>query len=165
MRCPVCGSKMIDGKICKYCNVTCEQVLTASNKEAKKAFKEKRYKDVCYTSDIPQDVNKPKLVLFTILLGWFGVGYYYIGRVVKGTFCAVASGLTLLTAIFDYCAKTYAWGNLKFWGTLLTLASYLMIVDMLFWIADIVALIFKTYKVPVVLPKEEINIRHHSLKK
>ena len=38
MRCPVCGSKMIDGKICKYCNVTCEQVLTASNKEAKKAF-------------------------------------------------------------------------------------------------------------------------------
>ncbi len=164
MRCPVCGSKMIDGKICKYCNVTCEQVLTASNKEAKKAFKEKRYSDVCYTTDIPEDVNKRKLILFTVFLGWFGVGYFYIGRLFKGLFCAISSGLSILFALLQYCINNYGMGGADFVKVGMSIASFLMMIDLLFWIFDIFGFIFKTYKVPVVLPKEVNNVKHRSLK-
>lgn len=161
MKCPVCGAKMIDGKICRYCNVTSEQVLTASNREAKKAFKEKRNNDVCYTTNIPTDVNKTKLVLFAIFFGIYGVDSFYIGRLYKGLYSAICSGLIVLMGILDYFL---AIENIVFtWAYSISL--WLMVVNLLMWFYSIVALIFKKYKVPVVLPESTIKIKHHSIKK
>lgn len=165
MKCPVCGAKMVDGKICKYCNVTSEQVLSASNKEAKKAFKEKRKNDVCYTTDLPSDVNKTKLVLLTIFLGWFGVGNFYVGKNIKGSFCAVSFGLAIIISILSYCTINYGMGGKEVIDVLMQIISYFMVVDLLLWFTDIMGFIFKTYKVPVVLPKEGIKMKHHSIKK
>ena len=166
MKCPVCGAKMVDGVICKYCNVTSEQVTNASNKEAKRAFKENRKQDVCYTTEMPSDVNKKKLILFTIFLGWYGVGNFYVGKNIKGLYCAISFGIATLFSIlktffigfFDiamFYIVAYGW----------QISVYLLMVNMLMWISDIVGLIFKTYKVPVVLAEEEIKMRHHSIKR
>ena len=46
----------------------------------------------------------------------------------------------------------------------MSIASFLMMIDLLFWIFDIFGFVFKTYKVPVVLPKEVNNVKHRSLK-
>ena len=166
MKCPVCGAKMIDGKICKYCNVTNEQVLTASNAEAKRAFKENRKQDVCYTTDIPKDVNKTKLTLFTIFLGCLGVGNFYVGKNIKGIFCAVSFGLAFMFSVLRLFV-TSAWGTALIYiiGYGWKFSGYLLMVDMLMWAFDICGLIFKTYKVPVVLGEEEIRVRHHSIKR
>ena len=32
MRCPICGAKLVDNKLCKYCKVTNTQIENASNK-------------------------------------------------------------------------------------------------------------------------------------
>ncbi len=160
MKCPVCGAKMIDGKICKYCNVTNEQVLMASNKEAKKAFKEKRNSDVCYTTDIPNDVNKRKLVLFTVFLGVFGVNSFYVGRLYKGLYAAISAGLAFLFALLNYFIIEP--NVILEWGY--SISVWLLVFNVLVWFADIVALLFKKYKVPVVLPESTIKVRHHSIK-
>ena len=165
MKCPICGAKMVDGKVCKYCSVTSDQVLQASNKEAKKAFKEKRHKDVCYTTNMPSDVNKPKLVLLTVFLGWFGVGDFYVGKNIKGSYCAVSFGLAIIAAIFNYLATYQGLGGKEVINVFMSITSYLMVVNLLFWAGDIIGFIFKTYKVPVVLPESEVKIKHHSIKK
>lgn len=165
MKCPICGAKMVDGKICKYCNVTSEQVNTASNKEAKKAFKEKRRQEVCYTTDMPSDVSKQKLVLLTVFLGWFGVGNFYVGKTYKGIFCAISFGLAILFSLLQYCVTNYGMGGTEIIKVFMNIASYLMVVNLLMWFADIVSFIFKTYKVPVVLGKTEIKMKQHSIKK
>lgn len=164
MKCPVCGAKMIDGKICRYCGVTNEQVYNASNLEAKKAFKEGRKSDVCYTTDIPKDVNKRKLILLTAFLGLFGVGNFYVGRYVKGTFCAASYGLSLIFTMLKMFAESYNWSALPVLQVFMSIGVYCMIANMLFWIHDMLGFIFKNYKVPVVLAKEDVNMKHHSLK-
>ena len=165
MKCPVCGAKMVDGKICKYCNVTSEQVYEASNKAAKIAFKEKRNDDVCYTTDIPKDVNKTKLTLFTIFLGVFGVGSFYVGRLYKGLYSAITAGLLFVFSILDYLVLNGIIGGKMVIGFISSLVVWLFIVNLLMWISDVFGLVFKTFKVPVVLPENEIKVRHHSIKK
>ena len=164
MKCPVCGAKMIDGKICKYCGVTNEQVYNASNKEAKKAFKEGRRNDVCYSSDLPKDVNKTKLVCFTVFLGLFGVGNFYVGKNIKGIYCASSYGFALLFTLLNTFAMLNGWASAQVINVFFTIGTYLMIVNLLFWMNDVVGLIFKSYKVPVVLAEEDVKMKHHSLK-
>ena len=166
MKCPVCGAKMVDGKICKYCNVTNEQVLSSSNKEAKRALKENRKQDVCYTTNLPKDVNKTKLTLFTIFLGWFGVGNFYVGKTLKGIYCAVSFGIAILFSALRL-VSTNSWGTaiLYIVGYGWQIAGYLFMVNMLMWAFDICGLIFKTYKVPVVLGESEVTMKHHSIKR
>ncbi len=159
MKCPVCGAKMIDDKICRYCNVTSDEVLNASNIEAKRAFKEKRKDDVCYTTDIPSDVNKKKLVLFTVFLGLYGVHNFYIGRLYKGLYNAISVGGLILSGFLEYFlglnAFTFYFGRFFLWLT---------VVNLFMWFSDIVNLIFNKFKVPVVLPKTENKVKHHSIK-
>ncbi|MBR2468134.1 MAG: TM2 domain-containing protein [Clostridia bacterium] len=159
MRCPVCGARMISGQICRYCNVTSDQVLEASNKEAKKAFKEKRKEEVCFTTNIPKDVNKLKLVLYTILLGWVGVGSFYVGRIYKGLYSAITFGLMVISVV----AKL-SFGETEVLMFISSFITWFMVANLLMWISDIFGFIFRTYKVPVVLPKNELNVKHHSIK-
>ena len=166
MKCPVCGAKMVDGVICKYCNVTSEQVTNASNKEAKRAFKENRKQDVCYTTEMPSDVNKKKLTLFTIFLGWYGVGNFYVGKTLKGIYCAISFGLAILfSALRAFISNSWGTAMIYIVGYGWQISGYLFMVNLLMWFADIMGLIFKTYKVPVVLAEDEIKMRHHSIKR
>lgn len=160
MKCPVCGSKMVDGKICKYCNITSEQVFQASNKEAKKLIKQHNKQKVCYTTNIPKDVNKLTLVLLTICLGMFGAGDFYVGKYFKGLYCLVSFSLGIIFSILNFIGIT---ALIVVWG--FQISVYLMMVNMFFWFSDIMGFILKLYKVPVVLPETTVSYNHHSIKK
>ena len=68
MRCPICGSKMVQGLVCQYCNITNDQVINSSNKKVSE-YRKKDMSDLIYfTEVIPSDVSRIKLILFTILL-------------------------------------------------------------------------------------------------
>ena len=107
-----------------------------------------------------------QLTLFTIFLGWYGIGNFYVGKTLKGIYCAVSAGLAFIFSLL-YAFLTNDWGSAMVYiiGYGWHISGYLFMVNMLMWISDIVGLIFKTYKVPVVLAEEEIKMRHHSIKR
>lgn len=156
MRCPICGSKMVQNQLCRYCNITDEQVLNASNKKVSE-YRKKDMKDlICFTNIVPKDVSRFTLLMYTIFLGLIGVNHYYVKRIVRGTFGAVSTGLCLLIFTLGLtCA--FLWSSVVF-KILYELIFYVFIVNVIMWISDIVNVIIKTFKIPVVLAEKE-NLR------
>lgn len=165
MRCPVCGSKMVDGRVCQYCNITSQQVLSASNEAAKKAFKNGDRQEVCYTTKLPNDVNKKKLVLLTVFLGWFGAGNFYVGKKIKGYFCAFSISLTFISGLFYELTKRDVLGGAEFYYGIFSFFTFFLMINILMWFTDILNLMFNNYKVPVILGGAKNKSKHHSIKK
>ena len=51
MRCPICGSKMVQGQLCKYCGVTADQVENASNKKVTEVCTFFRHNAIAHLTD------------------------------------------------------------------------------------------------------------------
>ena len=152
MTCPICGCKMPQKTMCIYCKVTGDQVENASNKKAKEKIKQHDRKEVYYSTTMPKDVNKTKLMLLTVLLGFLGIGDFYVGKYAKGIFCT-----TSVIVFMPFAITNEVIGRSSVVIKLFTeITSILVMMAILFWIADIITLLIKTYKVPVVLgPKEK----------
>lgn len=159
MECPVCGAKMVDGKICKYCGVTSVQVNTASNQKAKEAIKQGNKQDVCYSKTMPSDVNKTKLVLLTVLLGYAGAGNFYVGKWVKAWVNLISFVLGVIISIFIYIGDKLSWGVEAWLQLALDFVCVFAAISLMMWVFDIAALIFKRYKVPVVLGEDDVKVK------
>ena len=147
MTCPICGCKMPQKTMCVYCKITGEQVENASNKEAKRRIKNHDRKEVYYSTTLPKDVNRTKLLMLTILFGFLGVGDYYIGKYAKGLYCTFSWVLYLPFGITNIVM-----GYSSFFFRLMSeITAVLVIFALFFWIADIIAIVAKIYKTPVVL--------------
>ncbi len=146
MRCPVCGAKFEKDR-CKYCHdVTAEKVLNASNLEAKKQRKKGLTENVVYSTTLPNDVSKKKLLLLTVFLGWFGAHNFYVGKNLKGLFYLVPMVLLLsLAAVSQFASYINT-------TTPMLVIGYVCAVVAVLWFTDIVNILFKKFKVPVVLP-------------
>ena len=160
MECPICGAKMLDGKLCKYCGITNVQVETASNEKAKQYLKAGKKEDVCYSKTMPADVNKTKLVLLTVFLGYAGAGNFYVGKKVKAWFNLVSTVLSFIFGLLVYLSETFEWlYQAVIFNLCLDFLSIFGAISFLMWFFDIMALIFKTYKVPVVLGEDEVKVK------
>lgn len=153
MRCPICGAKMVQNQLCQYCNIIDEQVINASNKKVSE-YRKKDMKDLIYfTNVVPKDVSRIALLLYTIFFGLIGVNHYYVKRVVRGTFSIVATvscfSFYLFCVIFPIL-----WTQIIF-RILYELAFYLMIFNLFMWISDIINILIKKFKIPVVLAEKE----------
>ena len=92
------------------------------------------------------------LIFYTILLGLFGVNSFYVKRNARGIFCVVAMVSSIIFAILKASLTiTVGWIAFTF-QIFFELSFYLVVVNLLLWASDILAVIFGTYKVPVVLP-------------
>lgn len=155
MRCPVCGAKLVGKQICPYCKITDEQITSASNRKVKEYRKTGNKDLICYTNVIPKDLSKLKIILYTIFLGWFGINHLYVLRPVRGTFSIVATVGSIMISIIGIVLSI----KIQFWRTVYNLfysiLFYMMAFNVLLWVFDIFAVIFKGFKVPVVLPKKE----------
>lgn len=152
MRCPICGAKMVQNQLCQYCNITDEQVLNASNKKVSE-YRKRDMKDLIhFTNIVPKDVSRFSLLMYTIFLGLIGVNHYYVKRNVRGTFGAVSTGLCLLVFILGI-ACSFLWSSTVF-RVLYELIFYIFIINIILWISDIVNVIIKTFKIPVVLAEK-----------
>ena len=155
MRCPICGAKLYQKMICPFCKVTAEEVKSASNKKVKEYRKTGRKDLIHFTNVLPQDVNKVKLWLFTIFLGWIGVNHLIVGRNIRAGF-AMTSTATCLTVFFiKLFVVFYNTSIMIAFQVIYEICFYCMVFNLIFWFSDIIALIFRNFKVPVVLPVKE----------
>lgn len=154
MRCPVCGAKLYNNQICKYCKVTNEDVLSASNKKVKE-YKENGNEDlIVYTNQIPKDINKLSLILFTIFLGFLGINHLLINRTKRGLYSLITSINTIIFFVLELTLDiTVPWIAIAF-ELIYELVFFAMAINVIMWVFDIIGLIFKTFKVPVILPEE-----------
>ena len=155
MQCPICGARLYQKEICKYCKITKETIVNASNKKVVEYRKTGRGDQVHMSGVLPKDVNRALLIFYTILLGLFGVNSFYVHRNARGTFCVVAMVSSIIFAILKASLTiTVGWMAFVF-QCFFELAFYLVVVNILFWATDILSVIFGTYKVPVVLHLQE----------
>ena len=123
-----------------------KQLEDASNKEAKKA-KHTIYKDdILYTTNIPYDISKKKLLLLVIFLGLFGAHDFYVGKFWQGLYqCVVVSiSFILLTIQFVMNTITQNWVQIAL-DCFAVFAGFAMII----WIVDIVKVGLERFKIPV----------------
>ena len=149
MRCPICDARLESGIVCKYCNVTKEQVENASNKKVKEYRKTDREDLVYFTNVIPKDVSKIKLILFTIFLGVFGVHLFYVQRYKRGLYAVISVSVALFLQILS--SFVVGFRNVFILELLYEIAIGAFSFSLLFWISDIIAVLIKRFKVPVVL--------------
>lgn len=153
LSCPICGAKLTNNQVCKYCNVTDTQILNASNKKVKE-YKKTGKKDLIYFSNSkPKDVEKWKIILFTVLFGWLGINYFYINRPYRGTFSLVSSLGSFLMVIIGVAFNLLESTNNLF-VVLYQILFYMMAINVLLWIVDIFSVLMGKLKYPVVLPKQ-----------
>lgn len=156
MRCPICGAKMVQNQLCQYCNITDDQVLNASNKKVKEYRKEDMLDLVHFTTVVPKDVSKWKLILYTILLGYIGINHYYVNRIHRANFSLVISILSIVMTILSLVASTMM--SMLFFKLIFELVFYSMAINIILWVFDIINVLIKKFKVPVVLAEKE-NIK------
>ena len=155
IKCPICGAKLFNNQLCPYCNITDEQVLGASNKKVKE-FRKTGNIDMIHTSTIfPFDLIKWKMVVFTILLGWAGAHHLYVNRPVRGIFSIVSTagsiGILLLSFVFKIDIE---WLSIVY-NVIYEILFYMMAINVILWLWDVLAVLIGTFKYPVVLPKKE----------
>lgn len=152
MRCPICGSKMVQKQLCKYCNITDDQVINASNKKVSE-YRKKDMKDLIhFTNVVPKDISWMTLLLFTIFLGIVGVNHYYVKRNIRGLFASISTGLSITLFIISLINP---WLNtVMVFQLFFEIAFYSMAINVILWVCDIVNVSIKTFKFPVVLAEK-----------
>ena len=155
MRCPICGSKMIQNKICKYCNITDEQILNASNKQVKQ-YRKLDMSDLIYFSTVvPTDVSRIKLLLFTIFFGFLGINHFYVNRNVRAFFSLFSFVLAIIFFSLQLSIKTLK--TVIIFRLLYEIVFVAMAINVILWICDIINVIFYRFKIPVVLADKGEN--------
>lgn len=150
MRCPICGAKMVNKQLCQYCNITDEQIYNASNKKAKKVRKEGNSDLIHFTTIVPKDVERLKLILFTIFLGVFGVNHLYINRLYRGIYSIVSMSLFVLFVILTFVGVQF----LGFFNIVYQIVGYAGAINVILWVSDIINVLIKKMKIPVVLAEK-----------
>lgn len=154
MRCPVCGAKLMAKQICPFCKVTDSQILNASNRKVKEYRKTGNTDLICYSSVIPSDLSKLKVILYTIFLGFLGVNHYYILRPVRATFSLVST-VGSLGIFFLGFARIPEGIASQIYSVFYVILFFMMAINVVMWLADVLAVILRSFKVPVVLGKKE----------
>ena len=155
MRCPICGSKMIQNKICKYCNITDEQILNASNKQVKQYRKLDMSDLICFSTVVPTDVSRIKLLLLTIFFGFLGINHFYVNRNIRAFFSLLSFVLAIIFFSLQLSIKTLK--TVIIFRLLYEIVFVAMAINVILWICDIVNVIFYRFKIPVVLADKGEN--------
>lgn len=153
MKCPVCGAKLFQNQLCPFCKITDKQIIGASNKKVKEYRKTGNTDLICYSTVVPSDVSRLKLILLTIFLGWTGANHFYVLKPVRGSFSALSCILSFIIFIIQL-ATGIKTGILNI---LYNIFFYCMAINVILWVFDIFNVIFKGFKIPVVLGKKEKN--------
>ena len=146
-KCPRCAMKVpVETLICPDCRLNYQKFNDATNKEAKQALKEGEKDNVLMRKGCPSDVNKIKLLLMAVFLGFAGGHHYYVGRYKMGFVysCFFLIGLTnaILTTMIDNIESSMIYQIFTLfvlgWGIVLFM-----------WIFDVINIIFNKFKIPV----------------
>lgn len=148
MMCPKCYAKIAKGKNrCDSCGFNLNELKDASNKQAKMALKTVYRDDVVYTSQLPADVSKKRLLLFVIFLGIFGVHQFYVGKILSGLYNAIVSVLTIVFGAILLAGNIVASNNIFY-----IIFQFMLVfqgINIILWIKSIIDVATNRFKVPV----------------
>ena len=148
MRCPKCYGKIVKEQTrCGTCGFNLALLEEGSNKEAKKALKGIYKDDVMFTTKIPLDVKKKKLLLFAIFLGLFGVHDFYVGKLYQGLYICICTTVTFILS-----SLVTALGIITANNAIYIAYQFVLVfqgIAVLMWIADIFKIALERYKIPV----------------
>lgn len=146
---------MVNKQLCKYCGITDEQVVAASNQKVKEYRKSGNTDMIHYTTVIPSDLKRWKIVLYTLLLGWLGINYFYINRPGRACFSLISTIGSFMVLIIDLLVDF----STKFvriaFNLTYEILFYMMAINVVLWVTNSISVLFKSFKVPVVLPNKE----------
>lgn len=147
MQCPKCYGKIDPNtKRCRSCGFNINSLDGATNKAAKKAKKTIYKDDILYTTKIPPDVSKKKLLLFSIFLGIFGVHDFYVGKFWQGLYLALSTGIATVLALVLIITNTIAQNLLQ---DIYAFVSVFEGLAVIITIWDIFKIAFERFKIPV----------------
>lgn len=148
MLCPKCYGKVNKNQNrCEYCGFDLSQMQGATNKQAKIA-KHTIYKDdILYTTNIPPDVSKKKLLLLAIFLGLFGAHNFYVGKFWQGLFMCLSTAITAVLGTIVSALGIIASNNAVYIAFQFILVFQGLTV--IFWVADCFKIFLERFKIPV----------------
>jgi len=154
-RCPICGAKLQSNVICPYCKITDKQIESASNRKVKeyKAFGNTDM--IHYTNIIPSDLSRLKIILYTIFFGLIGVNHYYVLRTKRGIFATVSTAGVFIITILPLVTHIGTTAGKVIYNILFEVLFFMMTFNVIMWVSDLIGVVFKTFKVPVVLGEKE----------
>jgi len=148
-RCPRCNFKTPASiKRCGNCGLDYNKFNSATNTEAKSAFRMNEKERILYSKQVPSDVNKTKILLMCIFGGWFGLHYFKIGRIWRGIIQALGVVFGFVYTFFAV-ERGVTTGYL---GLMFLLLGFVWAYTFVSWIIDIVSIVFNKFKYPVSLP-------------
>lgn len=158
-RCPRCNNKCdFMAERCSQCGLIFSRLDKATNRAGKKALKNGEPNKVVYTNKLPSDVNKWKLFLWALFLGWTGVHYAKIGK--KRTCIFMVCSVVLLyamTFLFSFKVLDLGLFSHKYWGIVLTLLLMPPCLSLMLWVVSVFEILFGRFKVPVSIDEEYVT--------
>lgn len=155
-KCPRCkGSMYIETPKCPHCGLVFEKIQNLSNVQAKNELREKKYKNVLYVCTMPKDISKKKFWLLFAFLGWFGAHNIYVGNFKKGYYGLITGLLAVFSfAVFELVTFLGGNGNAVLYYFTNPIFTF-FVFAVLIWFSDLIGLMFRKYKYPASLTKED----------
>lgn len=148
--CPKCYGKIQkESGRCTKCGFSIYDLKKATNKSAKEQMRMGNGDLVLFSSELPQDISKKKLLCYCGFLGIFGAHYFYCGRnfrAMTNLIISIFSLIILVFSFFDFTSDLF-----QVFEYLFSLAFAVIIV---LTSIDFTNIIFKKFKVPVYLDEE-----------
>lgn len=154
--CPRCNTKTpINFSKCGVCGLNYDKFASATNAEAKSAFRMGEKERVLYSKSVPSDINKKNMFIKCLLGGWFGLHYFSIGRIWRGLIQIIG---TIFAYVYSYGTTVY---NITsgYLGYLLIVLGLIWVYTFITWLSDSVSILFNKFKYPVSLPYSNQNIK------
>lgn len=148
--CPKCYGKIQkESGRCTKCGFSIYDLKKATNKSAKEQIRSGNGDLVLYSTELPNDISKKKLLCYCGFLGIFGAHYFYCGRMFRGITNLLISIFSLIFFVFSFFSFT---------SPLFQIFKYMFglafAVIFILTLIDFTNIIFKKFKVPVYLDEE-----------
>ena len=88
-------------------------------------------------------------LMYTIFLGFIGVNHYYVKRNIRGTFSLISTVIAIILLILKLSIPTL--NSVLVFRIFYEITFTCFAINILLWICDILNVIFRRFKVPVVL--------------
>ena len=163
-KCPYCKSKNpLASRYCGACHLDFYQLDRCTNTEAKKMLKHRRFGEtfegeIVNTSNLPSDISRGKLIIYSIFFGLFGGHNFYVGRYFKAILQCILGVLFVGFAIAIAILLDYASIPVVFFGIGTNLVNLLFLFSLLVgiypvvsWFFDVIAILLNKYEVPIAL--------------
>lgn len=152
-KCPRCGAKaLISQHKCPECGLLFAKLDEATNKAAAERYKAHEREAIVFTKKIPPDLKRWKLIVYATTLGLFGAHYFYTRRWWWGILYLLGFTLLSVCTIFNAYFMSTTWGE-----TLIKVLAIVVGIYGICWLADVVKVCLGRFKIPVSLPKKELN--------